>query len=64
MSITKSVPLRDIYITNLGLLASPTSHTSPTDSTIIPEYDPNMDDPLNKYSDKEQREMFKAAFIE
>ena len=64
MSITKSVPLRDIYITNLGLLASPTSHTIPIDSTIIPEYDPNMDDPLNKYSDKEQREMFKAAFIE
>jgi hypothetical protein len=47
--ITKLVPVRDIYITNLLLLA---------DS----EYDPNNDDPLNKYSEKEQREMFAAAF--
>jgi hypothetical protein len=49
-TISKLVPLRDIYITNLALLADP-------------EYDPNKDDPLNKYSDKEQREMFYAAFI-
>ena len=52
-TITKSVPLRDIYITNLALLAIPAD----------PAYNPNIDDPLNKYSDKEQREMFKAAFI-
>ena len=50
MSITKSVPLIDIYITNLGLLDNP-------------EYDPNIDDPLNKYSYKEQRMMFKDAYI-
>jgi len=55
-TITKSVPLRDIYITNLALLTDP---ADPAD----PEYDPNKDDPLNKYSDKEQRAMFKAAFI-
>ena len=55
-TITKSVPLRDIYITNLGLLADP---ADPVD----PEYDPNIDDPLNKYNDKEQRDMFNAAFI-
>jgi hypothetical protein len=48
-SITKLVSLMDIYITNLGLLSDP-------------EYDPNNDDPLNKYSYKEQCEMFKAAF--
>ena len=52
-TITKLVPLRDIYITNLALLADPANH----------DYDPNKDDPLNKYSDKEQREMFKAAYI-
>jgi hypothetical protein len=28
------------------------------------EYDPNNDDPLNKYSDKEQRAMFKAAYTQ
>ena len=55
-TITKLVPLRDIYITNLALLVSPIDPTNP-------EYDPNKDDPLNMYSDKEQREMFKAAFI-
>ena len=55
-TITKSVPLRDIYITNLALLASPAD-------PAVPEYDPNIDDPLNKYSDKKQREMFKSAFI-
>lgn len=50
-SITKSVPLRDIYITNLGLLGE----------NADPEYDPNNDDPLNKYSEKEQSEMFERA---
>ena len=50
--ITKLVPVRDIYITNLPLLAD----------SADPEYDPNNDDPLNKYSEKEQREMFAAAF--
>ena len=52
-TIIKLVPLRDIYITNLALLAD----------NADTEYDPNNDDPLNKYSDKEQRTMFKAAFI-
>lgn len=52
-SITKSVALRDIYITNLGLLGK----------NADPEYDPNNDDPLNKYSDKEQREMFESAIF-
>ena len=47
-TISKLVPLRDVYITNLGLFTDP-------------EYDPNNDDPLNKYSDKEQREMLKVA---
>ena len=50
-TITKLVPLRDIYVTNLPLLAYPADT----------EYDPNTDDPLNKYSDKEQREMFTGA---
>jgi hypothetical protein len=27
------------------------------------DYDPNNDDPLNQYSDKEQRAMFAAAFV-
>jgi hypothetical protein len=48
-TISKLVPLRDVYITNLGLFTDP-------------EYDPNNDDPLNKYSDKEQREMLKVAY--
>jgi len=52
-TITKLVPLRDLYITNLELLCDNAEF----------EYDPNKDDPLNKYSDKEQREMFKAAYI-
>jgi len=56
-TISKLVPLRDIYITNLALLADQTDQADQTD----PEYDPNNDDPLNKYSDKEQREMFKSA---
>jgi len=60
-TITKSVPLRDIYITNLALLTDPAD--SEYDSEYDLEYDPNKDDPLNKYSDKEQRAMFKAAFI-
>jgi hypothetical protein len=60
MSIIKSVPLRDIYITNLGLLGDTTDPADPADPSK-PEYDPNVDDPLNKYSDKEQREMFKSA---
>jgi hypothetical protein len=51
MSISKSVSLRDIYITNLGLLGE----------NADPEYDPNNDDPLNKYSEKEQCEMFERA---
>jgi hypothetical protein len=59
-TITKLVPLREIYITNLALLVCP---IDPTDSKYDPEYDPNKDDPLNMYSDKEQREMFKSAFI-
>ena len=53
--ITKLVPVRDIYITNLPLLAD-------SADSADPEYDPNNDDPLNKYSEKEQREMFAAAF--
>ena len=58
-TITKLVPLRDIYITNLALLANHAETDTETDTDT--EYDPNMDDPLNKYSDKEQREMFKEA---
>jgi hypothetical protein len=50
-TVTKLVPLRDIYIVNLPLLADP----------AVLNYDPNIDDPLNKYSDKEQRAMFAAA---
>ena len=49
--ITKLVPLRDIYIVNHPLLV---------DQTNV-EYDPNNDDPLNKYSEREQREMFNTA---
>ena len=55
-TISKLVPLIDIYITNFELLADHADHADL-------EYDPNKDDPLNKYSDKEQRAMFKAAFI-
>ena len=58
-TITKLVPLRDIYITNLALLGDNADNADNADF----EYDPNKDDPLNKYSDKEQREMFKAAYI-
>ena len=50
-TIIKLVPLRDIYIVNLPLLADP----------AVLDYDPNNDDPLNQYSDKEQRVMFAAA---
>lgn len=50
-TITKLVPLRDIYIVNLPLLADP----------VMLDYDPNNNDPLNQYSDKEQRAMFAAA---
>jgi len=49
--ITKLVPMRDIYIVNYALLVDQTND----------EYDPNNDDPLNKYSEREQREMFNAA---
>jgi hypothetical protein len=49
--ITKLVPLRDIYIVNYAMLVDQTND----------EYDPNNDDPLNKYSEREQREMFNAA---
>jgi len=55
-TVTKLVSLRDIYITNLPLL------TDHTDTTAVLYYDPNIDDPLNKYSDKEQRAMFRGAF--
>ena len=48
-TISKLVPLRDIYITNLD------THTCTT-------YDPNMDDPLNKYSETQQIDMFESAF--
>jgi hypothetical protein len=58
-TIIKLVPLRDIYITNIALLADNADHAN-TDT----EYDPNKDDPLNKYSDKEQRVMFKAAYTQ
>ena len=58
-TITKLVPLRDIYITNLALLCD---NPCPVDNADL-EYDPNMDDPLNKYGDKEQREMFNAVYI-
>lgn len=50
-TIIKLVPLMDLYITNLALIS---------DS----EYDPNNDDPLNKYSYKEQCEMFSRAASE
>lgn len=53
-TITKLVPLRDIYIVNLPLLAD---HADP----VMLDYDPNNNDPLNQYSDKEQRAMFAAA---
>jgi hypothetical protein len=56
-TITKLVPVRDIYITNLPLLAD-CAHSA---NSANPEYDPNSDDPLNKYSEKEQREMFNTA---
>ena len=51
--ISKLVPIRDIYITNLPLLADP----------AVLDYDPNIDDPLNKYSESQQNDMFKAAFV-
>ena len=47
-TLTKQVPLMDLYITNIGLI---------TDL----EYNPNNDDPLNKYSYEEQLEMFDIA---
>ena len=50
-TLTKLVSLRDIYIVNYAILV---------DQTNV-EYDPNNDDPLNKYSEREQREMFDAA---
>jgi hypothetical protein len=59
--ITKLVPVRDIYITNFLLLADSADSANSANSAN-PEYDPNSDDPLNKYSEKEQREMFAAAF--
>jgi hypothetical protein len=46
--ITKIVPLIDMYITNFGLISDP-------------EYNPNNDDPLNKYSYEQQLEMFDIA---
>ncbi len=58
-TITKSVSLRDLYITNLSLLCDNPENADNADF----DYDPNKDDPLNKYSDKEQREMFNAAYI-
>jgi hypothetical protein len=61
-TITKLVPLRDIYITNIALLTDHTDHAdADADADADAEYDPNNDDPLNKYSDKEQRAMFKEA---
>jgi hypothetical protein len=53
------VSLRDLYITNLSLLCDNPENADNADF----DYDPNKDDPLNKYSDKEQREMFNAAYI-
>jgi hypothetical protein len=47
-TITKLVPLMDLYITNIEHLSDP-------------EYNPNNDDPLNKYSYEEQLEMFHVA---
>lgn len=47
-TIIKLVPLIDLYIINLGLISDP-------------EYNPNHDDPLNKYSYKQQCEMFNSA---
>jgi hypothetical protein len=47
-TITKLVPLIDLYTINFALLSDP-------------EYNPNKDDPLNKYSYKEQSEMFQAG---
>jgi hypothetical protein len=61
-TITKLVPLRDLYITNLALLCDSADNADNADNADL-EYDPNKDDPLNKYSDKEQREMFNAAYI-
>jgi len=59
-TITKLVPLRDIYITNIALLTEDADHAR---AAADAEYDPNKDDPLNKYSDKEQRAMFKEACV-
>ena len=47
-TITKLVPIMDLYITNHAMI----SH---------PEYNANNDDPLNKYSYEEQCEIFRRA---
>ena len=48
--------LSGIFYRNIALLEDPYS-------VAYHEYDPNIDDPLNKYSDKEQRAMFNSACI-
>lgn len=48
-TIIKLVPLMDIYIINLGLISDP-------------DYNPNNDDPLNKYCYDEQCKLFKMSY--
>jgi hypothetical protein len=45
---TKLASVKNIFIANYGSIADPA-------------YDPNLDDPLNKYSDSEKTQMFEAA---
>jgi hypothetical protein len=45
-SVTKLVNIDDLFITNYGSISDP-------------NYDPNMDDPLNKYSHEQRQQMHK-----
>lgn len=47
--LTKLVSVKDLFIINYGSIANPAA------------YDPNVDDPLNKYSDSEKTQMFELA---
>ena len=46
--LTKLVSVKDVFVTNHGSIATPA-------------YDPNVDDPLNKYSESEKTRMFELA---
>lgn len=46
--LTKLVSVKDVFIINYGSIADPA-------------YDPNTDDPLNKYSESEKTQMFELA---